>query len=49
MSSSGGKSTSIGGNNGGGGKIRPISSGTDGGDGWFDGADHFRIIVRDGI
>ncbi|XP_076916841.1 uncharacterized protein LOC143576690 [Bidens hawaiensis] len=35
--STGGKTTSIGGNNGGGGNIRPVASGTDG-DGRFDGS-----------
>ncbi|XVF68947.1 hypothetical protein PTKIN_Ptkin11bG0041900 [Pterospermum kingtungense] len=48
VSSSSGKTTSIGGNNGGGGKVGPIASGTDGGDGWFDRADQFRTIVPDG-
>ncbi|XVE79432.1 hypothetical protein DITRI_Ditri14bG0058200 [Diplodiscus trichospermus] len=48
VSSSSGKTSSIGGNNGGGGKVRPVASGTDG-DGWFDGADQFRTnIVPDG-
>ncbi|XP_019167863.1 PREDICTED: uncharacterized protein LOC109163568 [Ipomoea nil] len=42
VSSSNGKSVSIGGNNGGGGKFRPVAGGTDG-DGRFDGA-----IVVDG-
>ncbi|XP_050237112.1 uncharacterized protein LOC126686874 [Mercurialis annua] len=43
ISSSGGKSTSVGGNNGGGGKVRPIGSGTDGGDS-FDRSNQFRIV-----
>lgn len=47
VSSSSGKSTSIGGSNGGGGKVRPVASGTDG-DGWFDRSDQFRTIVPDG-
>uniref|UniRef100_A0A5B7BKC8 Uncharacterized protein n=1 Tax=Davidia involucrata TaxID=16924 RepID=A0A5B7BKC8_DAVIN len=47
VSSSSGKTTSIGGNNGGGGKFRPVSSGTDG-DGRFDGSaslDFHRTIL----
>ncbi|XP_021278725.1 uncharacterized protein LOC110412509 [Herrania umbratica] len=47
VTSSSGKTTSIGGNNGGGGKVRPVASGTDG-DGWFDRSDQFRTIVPDG-
>ncbi|XP_022755874.1 uncharacterized protein LOC111303728 [Durio zibethinus] len=47
VSSSSGKTTSIGGNNGRGGKVRPVASGTDG-NGWFDEADQFRTIVPDG-
>ncbi|XVF05360.1 hypothetical protein REPUB_Repub05bG0165400 [Reevesia pubescens] len=48
VSSSSGKTASIGGNNGGGGKLRPVASGTDGGDGWFDRADQFRTIFPHG-
>ncbi|XP_028784665.1 uncharacterized protein LOC114740644 [Neltuma alba] len=49
VSSSSGKTTSIGGNNGGGGKVRPIASGTDGGDGGFDRSDHYhRTVLPDG-
>ncbi|KAJ9146783.1 hypothetical protein P3X46_029010 [Hevea brasiliensis] len=47
ISSSGGKSTLIGGNNGDGGKVRPVASGTDG-DGLFDRSDQFRTFVPDG-
>ncbi|KAA3458572.1 Tetratricopeptide repeat-like superfamily protein [Gossypium australe] len=47
VTSSSGKTTSIGGNNGGGGKARPIASGTDG-DGLFNAAEQFRTIVPDG-
>ncbi|OMO90499.1 RNA-processing protein, HAT helix [Corchorus olitorius] len=47
VSSSSGKTTSIGGNNGGGGKVRPVASGTDG-EAWFDRADQFSTIVPDG-
>ncbi|KAJ8749697.1 hypothetical protein K2173_012248 [Erythroxylum novogranatense] len=47
MSSSSGKSASVGGYNGGGGKVRPVAGGTDG-DGWFDRSDQFRTIVPDG-
>ncbi|PIA32132.1 hypothetical protein AQUCO_04500021v1 [Aquilegia coerulea] len=36
-SSLSGKTISVGGNSGGGGKVKPIGSGTDGGDGRFDG------------
>lgn len=46
-SHSGGKTASIGGNNGGGGKIKPVSSGTDG-DGGFERMDHDRAILPDG-
>ncbi|XP_054819306.1 uncharacterized protein LOC129318509 isoform X2 [Prosopis cineraria] len=45
VSSSSGKTTSIGGNIGGGGKVRPIASGTDGGDGGFDRSDHYHRTV----
>ncbi|KAI9109144.1 hypothetical protein K1719_019767 [Acacia pycnantha] len=49
VSSSSGKTTSIGGNNGGGGKVRPIASGTDGGDGGFNRSDHYhRTVLPDG-
>lgn len=50
LSSSSGKTTSIGGNNGGGGKFRSIASGTDG-DGHFDGSissEHHPTMVPDG-
>ncbi|KAL1829045.1 hypothetical protein ACET3Z_007457 [Daucus carota] len=50
VSSSSGKTTSVGGNNGGGGKFRSIASGTDG-DGRFDGSissEHQRTVVPDG-
>ncbi|KDP46517.1 hypothetical protein JCGZ_08489 [Jatropha curcas] len=47
ISSSNGKSTSVGGNNGGGGKIRPVASGTDG-DGLSNRSEHFKTIVTDG-
>ncbi|XP_065877755.1 uncharacterized protein [Euphorbia lathyris] len=45
---SSGKTASIGGNNGGGDKVKPISSGTDGGDGRFDRSNQFRTVVPDG-
>ncbi|GKU93318.1 hypothetical protein SLEP1_g6921 [Rubroshorea leprosula] len=48
VSSSSGKTTSIGGSNGGGGKFRPVASGTEG-EGGFDRADQFRTIVPDGV
>ncbi|KAK8598571.1 hypothetical protein V6N13_094537 [Hibiscus sabdariffa] len=48
VSSSSGKTASIGGNNGGGGKVRPVASGTDG-DGGFDKADQFSSIVPNGM
>ncbi|KAK1394288.1 Intraflagellar transport protein like [Heracleum sosnowskyi] len=50
VSSSSGKTTSIGGNNGGGGKYRSVAGGTDG-DGHFDGSfasGHHRTVVPDG-
>ncbi|KAE8705630.1 zinc finger family protein [Hibiscus syriacus] len=47
VSSSSGKTASIGGKNGGGGKVRPVASGTDG-DGWFEKADQFSNIVPNG-
>ncbi|KAE8725551.1 zinc finger family protein [Hibiscus syriacus] len=47
VSSSSGKTASIGGNNGGGGKVRPVASGTEG-DGWFEKADQFSTIVPNG-
>lgn len=47
VSSSNGKTVSIGGNNGGGGKVRPVASGTDG-DGWFEGSDQFRTMIPEG-
>ncbi|MBA0704089.1 hypothetical protein Golax_016368 [Gossypium laxum] len=47
VTSSSGKTTSIGGNNGGGGKARLIAGGTDG-DGLFNAAEQFRTIVPDG-
>uniref|UniRef100_A0A2P2KT61 Uncharacterized protein n=1 Tax=Rhizophora mucronata TaxID=61149 RepID=A0A2P2KT61_RHIMU len=47
LSSSSGKSTSIGGSHGGGGKTRPVASGTDG-DGWLNRSEQFRTIVPDG-
>lgn len=50
VSSSSGKTTSIGGNNGGGGKFPSIASGTDG-DGRFDGSissEHHPTVVPDG-
>ncbi|KAB2038334.1 hypothetical protein ES319_D03G138400v1 [Gossypium barbadense] len=47
VSSSSGKTASIGGNNGGGGKVRSVANGTDG-DGWFNKADQFRTIFPDG-
>ncbi|KAK8601665.1 hypothetical protein V6N13_058651 [Hibiscus sabdariffa] len=47
VTSSSGKTASIGGNSGGGGKVRPVTSGTDG-DGWFDKADQFSTIVPNG-
>ncbi|KAF5200403.1 Tetratricopeptide repeat (TPR)-like superfamily protein [Thalictrum thalictroides] len=48
-SSSSGKTISVGGNSGGGGKVKPIGSGTDGGDGQFDGVSsiHHHTIVPD--
>ncbi|KAA8549377.1 hypothetical protein F0562_001061 [Nyssa sinensis] len=51
VSSSSGKTTSIGGNIGGGGKFRPAASGTDG-DGRFDSSaslDFHRTILPDGV
>lgn len=42
---SGGKTASVGGNNGGGGKIRSVSSGTEG----DDRSDHHRTIFTDGV
>lgn len=50
VSSSSGKTTSIGGSNGGGGKHRAVASGTDG-DGRFDrmSSDYHRTIVPDGV
>lgn len=47
VSPSSGKTISVGGNNGGGGKVRPVSSGTDG-DEWYDKADQFRTVIPDG-
>ncbi|KHF98008.1 TPR repeat-containing [Gossypium arboreum] len=47
VSSSSGKTASIGGNNGGGGKVRSVANGTDG-DGWFNKAGQFRTIFPDG-
>lgn len=47
VSPSSGKTISVGGNNGGGGKVRPVSSGTDG-DEWNDKADQFRTVIPDG-
>ena len=47
VSSSSGKTASVGGNNGGGGKVRPLASGTEG-DGWFDQSNQIRTIVPDG-
>ncbi|CAI9106951.1 OLC1v1006203C2 [Oldenlandia corymbosa var. corymbosa] len=49
VSSSSGRTASIGGSNGGGGKYRPIANGTDG-DGMFDRItfDHHRSIIPDG-
>uniref|UniRef100_A0A2P2KT80 Uncharacterized protein n=1 Tax=Rhizophora mucronata TaxID=61149 RepID=A0A2P2KT80_RHIMU len=47
VSSSSGKSTSIGGSNGRGGKSRPVASGTEG-DGWLHRSDQFATIVPDG-
>ncbi|KAL2508301.1 Tetratricopeptide repeat (TPR)-like superfamily protein [Forsythia ovata] len=46
LSSSNGKTASIGGGNGGGGKYRPVASGTDG-DGRFDESGYHRTIVPD--
>ncbi|XVF46697.1 hypothetical protein PTKIN_Ptkin03bG0048800 [Pterospermum kingtungense] len=48
VSSSRGKTASVGGNNGGGGKARRVASGTDGNE-WFNRADQFRTIVPDGV
>ncbi|KAE8674856.1 zinc finger family protein [Hibiscus syriacus] len=48
LSSSSGKTISIGGNSGGGGKVRPVASGTDD-DGWFNKADQFSTIFPDGL
>lgn len=50
VSSSSGKTTSIGGSNGGGGKHRPVASGTDG-DGRFDrmSSNYHRTIVPEGV
>lgn len=49
FSISNGKTTSIGGGNGGGGKIRPVSSGTDGdGSSGSDRVDQFKRYVPDG-
>ncbi|KAJ6409049.1 hypothetical protein OIU84_008693 [Salix udensis] len=47
VSSSTGKTASVGGNNGGGGKVRPLASGTEG-DGWFDQSNQVRKFVPDG-
>ncbi|OAY57748.1 uncharacterized protein LOC110608968 [Manihot esculenta] len=47
ISSTSGKSTSIGGNSGGGGKVRPVASGTDG-DGLSDESDELKTFVPDG-
>ncbi|XP_039014176.1 uncharacterized protein LOC120144088 isoform X2 [Hibiscus syriacus] len=47
VSSSSGKTASIGGNNGEGGKVRPVAGGTDG-DGWFDKADQLSTIFPNG-
>ncbi|XP_010414361.1 PREDICTED: uncharacterized protein LOC104700532 [Camelina sativa] len=48
--STNGNTTSVGGNNngGGGGNIKPVLSGTDGGDG-FDGSEQFRTIIPEGV
>lgn len=50
VSSSSGKSASIGGSSGGGGKCRPVASGTEG-DGSFDrvSSDYHRTVVPDGV
>ncbi|CAM8958464.1 unnamed protein product [Rhodiola kirilowii] len=48
VSSSGGKTTSIGGGSGGGGKFKDIASGTEGGDG-FRNSEHIRSMIPDGI
>ncbi|CAA2980219.1 Tetratricopeptide repeat-like superfamily [Olea europaea subsp. europaea] len=48
LSSSNGKTTSIGGGNGGGGKYRPASSGTDG-DGRFDESGYHGTVVPDEV
>ncbi|KAJ6716031.1 hypothetical protein OIU74_008715 [Salix koriyanagi] len=48
LSSSSGKTASVGGNNGGGGKVRPLASGTEG-DGWISTqSNQIRTIVPDG-
>ncbi|GMP89620.1 hypothetical protein CsSME_00041111 [Camellia sinensis var. sinensis] len=48
VSSSSGKTASIGGNNGGGGKFRPVASGTDGGD-ESASLNYHRTMVPDGV
>ncbi|CAA2989746.1 RNA-processing, HAT helix [Olea europaea subsp. europaea] len=48
LSSSNGKTTSIGGGYGGGGKFRSVAGGTDG-DGWFDESGYHRTIVPDKV
>lgn len=48
LSSSGSRTTSIGGHNGGGGKIRPVATGT-GGEGQYPQADNYRGVLADGV
>lgn len=48
VSSTNGKTTSIGNNGGGGGKVRPAASGTDG-DGRFDRSEFHQTILPDGV
>lgn len=49
LSSSNGKTASVGGNNGGGGgKYKPVASGTDG-DGRFDESNYYHTITPDGV
>lgn len=49
ISSSSGKTASIGGSNGGGGKFRPVASGTDGGDGGFNGGLNCAALELSGV
>lgn len=49
VSSSSGKTVSIGGINGGGGKARPVANGTGGGDGKFDQSSIYSAVLPDGV